>query len=307
MSVAEFSGATTKKRRGRPKGAISAKTRELRDAVDELTRKFERMTVRQIFYALEVAEIVPKTEAGYRQVQTQILAMRRQGLLDWEFVTDGTRWQRKPDSYGDVGAYVEHVSRSYRRDLWADRNLRLEIWLEKDALADVVVDVTAKWDVALMVSRGQSSATFLHSAADHAERVYRNDGVHTYIYALYDHDAGGERAASTIERELPEYAPVAALCDAIHFERIAVTEDQIAKWGLPTRPPKASDPQAKAWGDRPCVELDAIPPNRLTRLVEDAIADHVDNHALQVHEVIEAEERKGLRALADAFQNGGAS
>ena len=36
--------------------------------------------------------------------------------------------------------------------------------LEKDALADVIVDVTAKWDVSLMVSRGQSSATFLHSA-----------------------------------------------------------------------------------------------------------------------------------------------
>ncbi len=61
------------------------------------------------------------------------------------------------------------------------------MWLEKDALADVVVDVTARWDVALMVSRGQSSATFLHAAAKQAERV---DAM-TCVYTLYDYDAGG--------------------------------------------------------------------------------------------------------------------
>ena len=44
----------------------------------------------------------------------------------------------------------------------------------------------------------------------------------------------------------------------------AVTAEQIEEWNLPARPPKARDPEAKKWGDRPCVELDAIDPTRLT-------------------------------------------
>jgi hypothetical protein len=161
------------------------------------------MTVRQVFYALEVMGVVEKTEAGYRQVQTQVLAMRRQDLLPWSFITDGTRWQRKPDTWGSSEEYLMTMARGYRRDLWRGQGCRIEIWLEKDALADVVWDVIHKWDVSLMVSRGQSSATFLHAAAQTAEQHHVIDGSVTWIYTLYDYDAGGERAARTIARELP--------------------------------------------------------------------------------------------------------
>ena len=60
------------------------------------------MTVRQAYYAIEVAGVIEKTEGGYRQVQREMLRMRREGLLPWSFVADGTRWQRKPDSYADA-------------------------------------------------------------------------------------------------------------------------------------------------------------------------------------------------------------
>ena len=189
--VAEFLCPRTRKVRGRPVGRLGTTARAIREAVlDDLVGRYERMTARQVFYALEVAGIVEKTDRGYRQVQKQLLAMRREGLLDWAFITDGTRWQRKPSSYGDVRDYVASVSRSYRRDLWQTQLVRIEVWLEKDALADVVVDVTAPWDVALMVSRGQSSATFIHTAAKLAEAEFDRSGAATFVYALYDHDAG---------------------------------------------------------------------------------------------------------------------
>ena len=281
-------------------GAIGKAARAIRDAVGELTGEYQRMTVRQVFYALEVRGVVPKTEAGYRQVQNQMLVMRREGLLRWDFITDGTRWQRKPASWDDIGDYVESVSRSYRRDLWASEGVRIEVWLEKDALADLVIDVTVRWDVALMVSRGQSSATFLYNAARAAANAWMCQDVETFIFALHDHDAGGERAALAIERELPGYAHGAP----IHFERLAVTEEQIDEWDLPTRPPKARDPQAAKWGDRPCVELDAIPPDQLLDLVDDAISSHVDRRSPKIHEAIEAEEREGLLAFARTFEAG---
>ncbi len=85
----------------------------------------------------------------------------------------------------------------------------------------------------------------------------------------------------------------------IHFERLAVNETD-SEWGLPTRPPKKKDPDAKKWGDKPAVELDAIDPATLTKLVEDAITDHVDPHAWEVERAFDAE-REGLLALAEGF------
>lgn len=292
MTTTSISCPRTSNSRGRP---LSATTKAIRSAVVDLQHEHERMTVRQVFYALEVQGIVAKTEAGYRQVQQQVLRMRRDGLLPWAFITDGTRWQRKPDSWDRVEDAVAHMAKTYRRDLWRSQGVRLEIWLEKDALADVIVDTTAKWDVPLMVSRGQSSATFLWSAAMNARRAWEESEVRTAIYALYDRDAGGHRAARTIERDLRTHAPDVP----IYFELLGVTDDQVDFWDLPTRPAKRSDPEAAKF-EGPAVELDAIPPARLVQLVEDAIAWHVDKRAWEIEQAVEEEERQVLLSLAEA-------
>ena len=182
-----------------------------------------------------MAGLVEKTEAGYRKVQKQVLAMRREGELDWGFIADGTRWQRKPSTWDSSADFLENTLRSYRRDLWQCQGFRVEIWLEKDALADVVIDTTAKWDVALMVSRGQSSATFLHNAAMEARQAYYAGGVKTFVYTLYDHDPGGTlRAHPAIAEQLPELAGT-----PVTVEKLAVTPAQITAWSLPPAPRQA--------------------------------------------------------------------
>jgi len=290
MSALAISCPSTSKARGRPLGATAL---AIRSAVHDLTDTYERMTVRQVFYALEVAEIVEKTEAGYRQVQAQVLRMRREGLLSWEFITDGTRWQRKPESFDTVEDAMTMMARTYRRDLWQAQDMRIEVWLEKDALADIVTGVTDEWDVSLMVSRGQSSATFLWRAAMAAQAAWTQMGVATFIYALYDRDAGGRRAARTIERDLPGHAPGVP----IHFTLLGVTDEQVEAWDLPTRPAKQSDPEADKFDGR-AVELDAIPPDRLIGLVDNAIMGHVDARAWGIEQAVEREEREVLLRLA---------
>jgi len=260
------------------------------------------MTVRQVFYALEVAGVVEKSDGGYRQVQQQVLRMRREGLLPWEFITDGTRWQRKPGSWEAADSAVASLARSYRRDLWQSQNVRIEVWLEKDALADIIVDTTSSWDVPLMVSRGQSSATFLWNSAQAARRAWEELMTVTFIYALYDRDAGGRRAFRTIARDLPQHAPGVP----ITVELLAVTDEQVIEWNLPTRPAKSSDPEASKF-DGAAVELDAIPPDRLVELVENAIVDHIDPHAWKVEQSAEAEERRLLLQMAETFNGGGSS
>jgi hypothetical protein len=119
--------------------------------------------------------------------------------------------------------------------------------------------------------------------------------VRTFVYMLYDRDGGGRRASRTIERELPEHAPGVP----IEFELLAVTDEQIARWDLPTRPAKKSDPEAAKFTG-PAVELDAIPPDKLVEIVESAIVEHIDPHAWQVEQAVEREERAGLLRLAEA-------
>jgi hypothetical protein len=82
---------SSRKRWGRPPGAISGHSQAIRDAVHALRDEYDVVTVRQAFYALTVRAVVEKTEAGYRQVQRQILLMRRVNLLPWSFIADGTR------------------------------------------------------------------------------------------------------------------------------------------------------------------------------------------------------------------------
>ncbi len=80
---------------------LSKETVAIRETILELQESYEVMTVRQVFYALTVRGIVPKTEAtGYVPVQRQVLELRRQGFLPWGFIADGTRWARAPRDVG---------------------------------------------------------------------------------------------------------------------------------------------------------------------------------------------------------------
>ncbi len=285
-------GASAKKSRGRPKGALGEKAMAIREAVDDLTYEYEVMTVRQVFYALTVRGVVPKDEnAGYRPVQAQVLKMRREGQLDWGFISDATRWMRKPKSYDSYEDALEATIRAYRRNLWRSQQIRIEVWLEKDALAGVVMEATVPWDVALMVSRGTSSATFLYEAARQASDA-SDEGIATHIFTLYDLDAAGERCHRTVERGLREYAPNAAAT----VERLGVTEGQVSKWELPTRPAKKTDPEAHKFAGE-AVELDAIPPDRLIALVEEAIENLVDAEAWRQEQLVEESEREILERM----------
>ena len=86
--------------RPRRRRGIGKDSRLIRTFISKhLVPAYPRMTVRQVYYQVaSVAGLVPKTEAGYWKVQRQVLAMRHAEELDWSFIADGTRWQRKPSA-----------------------------------------------------------------------------------------------------------------------------------------------------------------------------------------------------------------
>lgn len=250
------------------------------------------MTVRQVYYQASVKGLVDKTEGGYNKVQTDLVQMRKSGTLPYDWLADNTRWQRKPRTFDSIQQALEDTARFYRKALWTDADCYVEVWLEKDALAGVIQPITSLYDVPLMVARGYASLSFLHSAAEYIASL----AVPTFIYHLGDFDPSGVNAGEKIEETLREMAPAAS----IHFERLAVTTEQIGAWRLPTRPTKASDTRSKGFGAI-SVELDAIDPHTLRSIVEWAIQRHLPADKMRVLQVAEESERELLTSMVRIF------
>jgi hypothetical protein len=268
--------------------STKAEVESRRDALYDIVEEAKPATVRQVYYLATVAGLVPKTENGYDMVQTDLTLMRRDGTVPYNWLADSTRWQRKPQTFDSIEQALEDTARLYRKALWTDADAYVEIWLEKDALAGVVYPVTEKFDVPLMVARGYASLSFLHEAAEYIAGL----DVPAHIYHCGDFDPSGQDAARAIEKSLREMAPDAE----IHFERLAVTREQIAQWSLPTRPTKQTDSRAKGFGVV-SVELDAIPPNRLRDIVQAAIERHLPPEQYRVLKVAEASERRLINGI----------
>jgi hypothetical protein len=270
--------------------ATKAEVEERREALLEIIDAGKPMTVRQVFYQATVHGLVEKAESGYAKVQVDLTKMRRDGSLLYDWLADNTRWQRKPTTFDGVEEALRNTAAFYRKSLWTHADSYVEIWLEKDALSGVIYPVTSMYDVSLMVARGYASLSFLYSAAEYISAL----DVPTYIYHLGDYDPSGVNAGEKIEETLNELAPDAE----IFFQRIAVTEEQIATWNLPTRPTKKSDTRSKAFGDI-SVELDAIEPNRLRALVQEAIEQYLPADQFEMLKAAEESEREIISRLVN--------
>jgi hypothetical protein len=274
------------------------RTRAEMEALDaalvEIVEQFSPVTVRQAFYQAVNRGLVPKSESkGYRVVQRRLVALRESGTIPYGYIVDGTRYVHGYRRYDDLAEFTIYAAGLYRKDYWATPEVNVEVWLEKDALKGVLVPtVVDECGLGLHVTRGFASITYLQEAAEQIDA----DGRPTYVYVLTDFDPSGVSIAEKVEEELTERAPFSD----ITVERLAVNRGQIERWNLPTRPTKTSDTRARRFRQihgTDSVELDAIPPDELRRLVRDAIDSHMEPRRLQQFRMVEREERESLKSM----------
>jgi len=262
----------------------------LRYRMYEVLEQDHPMTVRQLFYQMVSRGIIEKTEGAYKNIVVRLLGdMRRDGDIPFGWITDSTRWMRKPRSFSSLEDALNRTAQTYRRALWDSQPDYVEVWLEKEALAGVLYVVTAKWDVPLMVTRGYPSLTYLYEAAETIQEY----GKPTYLYYFGDYDPSGLDITRSVEHGIQEFAP------EINFtlERVAVTREQIEELSLPTRPTKQTDSRSKNF-EGESVEVDAIPPHQLRELAQQCIAGHIDEAQLKTLEIAEESEREILMKIA---------
>jgi hypothetical protein len=265
----------------------------VRQAIHKVTSEDPPMTVRQVFYQLVSRGVIEKTEAEYNSTVVRLLTdMRRAKEIPFGWIADNTRWMKKPRTYSSAEDALTETAQYYRKDYWSDLDEYVEIWLEKDALSGVFYEETKVWGVPLMVTRGYPSLSFVYEAAD----SIRDEDKPTFLYYFGDHDPSGIDIPRVVERGIREFAPEAE----IHFERIAVSPEQISRWNLPTRPTKKTDTRSKKFQGE-SVEVDAITPRTLRSLVRECVDRHIDSATLRQLQLTEAAERASMCRMAEVF------
>ena len=252
-----------------------------------ITEELKPATVRQVFYQCTVRGLIDKTEQGYKKVAATLANLRKDGVMPFDWLADNTRFMRKPRSFDSLADAITDCARYYRRDALTRSDRYIEVWLEKDALSGVIIDSTREYDVPLMVARGFASLSFLHSAAE----TIKHESRPTTIYHLGDYDPSGQQAAKSTHKSLLEMSGR----DDLEFVQLAVLPEQIEEWRLPSRPTKRDgNTHAKGWiGDS--VELDAIHPDMLRKLVTDTLCEHLPDGELHALRVAEESERDALK------------
>jgi len=284
MTAAAYEARPIKRAR-----ASRAEMAERAEMLIELAYANGPCSVRHLYYAATVAKMpgITKTDAGYSKVQRLVLELRRSGAIPYDLVVDSTRWMRKPKSYDSMEAAIDETARLYRRNLWAISSWRVEVWAESDSISSTIYPITHKWDVPLMVTRGQSSETFTWNAA---EQWAQQDGWPAVLY-IGDHDPAGLDIEESLRSKLTAFYG-----DDIEWERIGVTWGQVEELDLPGTPPKLKH-RKRDYPFHMAVEAEALPPRLLLDLLDDAIAMYVDIGQLERLKAVEADERKLLGGL----------
>lgn len=276
----------------------NAELDDINNAIVAAVENEHPVTLRGVFYRVVSAGAIEKTELGYRVIMRQLLKLRRAGIIPYGHITDGTRWLRvRSNTWDNLDEMLADAASSYRRMLWQNQHDRVYILSEKDAISGVIEPITLGWHVPLGILRGYASETFAHTLAGEI-LANAQDGRHTMVYQLGDHDPSGVDAWRDFVARVSEFVARhwSDPSDEVTFQRLAVTEAQIQELDLPTRPTKSRDPRSSTFAGG-SVEVDAIPASTLRELVENAITQHINPEALRLTRLAERSERDVLARM----------
>jgi hypothetical protein len=300
--------------RKRPRGYITdytpqAKTRALlASVVAVLTeyRDYWPLAVRQVFYRLNGAHGYPKTETFYKSLCHHVANARRGGALSFDAIRDDGVVTIPMHHYATADDFLHEQRRrvqGYRRDLMADQPMHIEVWCEAAGMIGQLARVAHRYSVNVYSSSGFDSLTAKKAISDRICAV----GKPAVILHLGDFDPSG---ASIFESAAEDVAAFVA-ADRPHglvsakFKRVALTADQVRRYGLPTAPAKVTDSRSKAWAGETC-QLEALSPSQIADILDGAILQLLDTDRLVDAEIAGEREREDLTRMLLTFEGGAA-
>ena len=273
--------------------------------IDEYESQGYTMTVRQVYYQLVAADIVPNTLNSYKRVASVINDGKLAGLIDWDALEDRTREFIRNSAWTSGHSILSAAAQSFHMDMWINQPNRVFVVIEKEALVGVLQGTCQRYDVPLLAARGYPSGTVLREFVESDVLTAINSGQQVTILHLGDHDPSGLDMTRDL-RERVELFCSNTINEGEYPEvrRIALNMDQIRQFNPPPNPAKTTDARFRAYRRQFGVEsweLDALKPQYLNDMVRDEILTLVDDGRwIERSDEIEAI-RKRLHKTADEF------
>lgn len=263
------------------------------------------ITVRQLYYRL-VALGMTNDVSHYKKVVNAMIDARWKGIVDFGAFIDRDR-----SMYGETAAepvelqskieegkeQVKAWMEAYRLNRWENQPEYIEVWIEKKALQGVFERPCMRFSVGLAPCKGYPSLTFVNDARDRFDNAIEREQIPVILY-FGDHDPSGDDIPRAVADNLSRMG-----CDVV-VERIALNQQQIAEMNLPSAPAKLTDTRTRNWEGAGVVELDAVEPKTLTKMVTEAIQQHFDDTLHTVLKERETVEREQYQTVLKSFVGG---
>lgn len=267
------------------------------------------MGVRSVFYAMVGQGIVEKTLNDASRVGRFLTQMREAEEMPWHWIEDATRQMygvKEGTGSAKIGSHRRRlcnaIAPTRAHGLWEGQENRVLIWIEKEGLSSLfqraIYDVCPQ-GIEFVAGKGQASVTIKnHIAENIADEIASGWNYKIFYFGDFD-DAGrkiwesGTGNALTaklrryVERHLGEPPD-----DALDMQWRAVTAEQISTYSLPTRPEKNRNSAYST-----AVEMDSLPPDVMTTLVQDCIRESVDLNLIKEAHQRNQDEHDGLADL----------
>ncbi len=237
------------------------------------------ITLRALHYRLVAAHGMTNTIRHYRRVVDAMTTARWGGIVAFDDFLDHDRetlgrtafeQTNLDDKVDEAQAQIEAWMTSYRKNRWENQPTYIEVFIEKKALQGVFQSPCRSKSIALNPCKGYPSLTYLHDACMRLQRAH-DDGKSVVILYYGDHDPSGD----DIPRSIVDNLRRMGLQD-FELKRMLLTREQVVEWNLPPAPTKMTDSRAQSWDGVGQVELDAIEPHELARMVTQHIDDEFD-------------------------------
>ena len=214
---------------------------------------------------------------------------RLAGLIPFNAIADETRpvvtWQvhREPGTF--IRNELGELLKGYWRDLLQSQANHIEVLVEKNTVAKICEAVCSRYCIPMTSGRGYCS---LPPRREMAIRYRRSGKARLILLVVSDFDPDGEVIAESFARSMRDDFTIAAV-DAI---KVALTGEQAERFDLP---PEMRAKETSSNHDKFVAkfgtntwEVEALPPEQLQDLLDEAIVSVLDLEAFE-HEV-EAEQ-----------------
>jgi hypothetical protein len=266
------------------------KNRELLLQVEAIIGEYAMaLTIRQIFYRLVARYFYAKTEHAYKDLVYLLSRARRAGHIPMDAIRDDGFTSYYPAWWLDIDDFLGDMrarARRFRLNRQRGQRRRLVVMCEASGMAPQLYRIAEPYGIPVLSAGGFDSLTDKHRLAEQWSRMRQP----TTVLRIGDYDPSGASMHVALAEDIGAFAEHYE--GEIDFVTVAITPEQARSRDLPSSPPKETDRRGVHFTDTETWQAEALDPNDLAQILEDAILERRDRGIYEAALAEEAEIRQ---------------